>query len=173
VFGLRLLGAMAVVLAAAGLGRLWGGRFEARVEQLDRLIGSLQLLASEIDYTLTPLPEALLRVGQADDGPVGAIFRRVARELGALREPFNETWRRVLREAAGGVALERRDLEIVGELGFALGASDRQDQLKHLALAGERLRQMLNEARRRAEKNGPLGRSLGVLGGLMLALILL
>lgn len=172
--GIRLLGAVLLILSGTGLGRQIAARYGRRVAELEQLQGLLAMLASEIDYALTPLPEALARVGRlGEPGPARRLFERTAVALGdGSPESFREAWSRIRREEAGELALTGRDDEILEELGWALGASAREDQLRHLALAAERLKAATTLAERLATKNAPLTRSLGILGGILLALLL-
>ena len=171
---LHLLGAVLLVLAGGGLGRQVAERYGRRVRELEQLRGLLGMLASEIDYGLTPLPEAFGRVGRLGEG--GAVRRLFERTALAVTEDspesFREAWQRVRGEEATALALTKPDDEILEELGWALGSSDREDQLRHLQLATERLGMALSEAQRVAVKNVPLSRSLGLLGGILVALLL-
>ena len=58
-------------------------------------------------------------------------------------------------------------------MGRTLGASDRDSQLAAFALLSERMDGILLAETSRAEREGKLCRSLGILGGLFLAVLAL
>lgn len=168
----KLWGGLMVLAAAGGFGYMVAESYARRPRELRQLIGSLQLLETEINYAATPLGEAMPRLASASGPPLDALFRR-CRELllegGGITA--GEAWRRSLEEVYERTSLQERDREILLSLGFSLGASDRADQLKHLRLAMSQLAVEEERAREEAARNVRMFRYLGLLGGLALWLL--
>lgn len=170
---LKLLGAVCVVGAAAWFGFHLAGRFAARPRQIRHLQNGLQLLETEIVYGSTPLAVALHKAGQSVPDPVGAVFRIAARNLtGRDGRPTHECWDDAVNTAWPFTALRPVEQEIFRQLGHALGRSDRQDQQKHIQLALLHLGREEQEARDEQGRYEKLSKSLGLLGGLLIALLI-
>lgn len=166
----ELAGCLLVVASGAGLGATAALRYGRRPRELAALRVALQVLLTEIDYGLTPLPQALRRAAAAVADPVAELLRRWAavldRRQGVLPA---EALRAAL--AAADLALHPADLEVLAGLAAALGASGRRDQVRHLTLALRRLEAAEAEARREAERGQRLAWWLGVLGSLAVVLL--
>lgn len=170
---LKFIGAALVVTACGLAGTMVAVNYDRRPKQLRALIGAIQALETEITYAATPLPDAWERVGRQTAQPVGAIFTR-AREVLAGRDGCSaaEAWRKGLEDSFQETALTRQDMEVLLELGNCLGVSYRDDQVKHLRLTKENLRQLEVAAQEEAARQVKTWRYFGVLGGLVVALLL-
>lgn len=167
---LKALGAGLVLASGLGMGLALAERYARRPAELAALRVALQVLVTEIDYGLTPLPAALRRAGLAAGGPVGQAIAEAGRRLAERRAL---TAREALEGAlaAADLALSREDQGVLLALAAVLGASGRQDQLRHLNLALRRLELAEEEARRDGERRRRLAWSLSVLGALAVVLI--
>ena len=131
------------------------------------------MLETEISYALSKLPEALGRIGEATPQSIGAIFKKASALLtsGEGYTP-QEAWEIALDHCYKNTALLPEDLEILLAFGRSLGSSGREDQLRHLNLACERLRLQEVKAREEAERNVRMWRYLGISVGAMIVLLL-
>ncbi len=170
---LKLIGGL-LVLAASGLGGWQVSRsYARRPVELRQFIAALQVLETEITYAATPLPEALGGVAEQVGVPVAFFFRQVAGDLGAHRGcSAREAWHKALDYYGPRSALGASDLGILRGLGNSIGISDREDQSKHLRLAGEQLKIAMAMAEDAAGKNVKMWNYMGLLGGLVIVLAL-
>ncbi|HEY8449944.1 MAG TPA: stage III sporulation protein AB [Bacillota bacterium] len=137
---LRGLGVVLLLIAGAGIGFVLADRYRRRPRELTALRTGLQVLITEIDVGLTPLPQALERAAAATGGQVAALFAAAAALLRAGGGMTGgEAWARALATVAGELALEPAELDILRDLGACLGRSSREDQRRHLELAAARL----------------------------------
>jgi len=167
----KLAGAVMLVLACGLLGLEQARRLERRPREVGELRTLLQQLEMEINYTATPLPEALYKTGRRANEPLAESFRLVAAALeeGRGRE---EAWERGLSHLKLESHMEAEELEILRRLSGNLGLSAAEDQLKQLSLAREQLRLVEERALLAADRGQKLWRSLGFLMGMGFALIL-
>lgn len=170
----KLLGASMVLAAGWLIGLQAASNLARRPGELRDLQSLLQMLETEICYSATPLTEAFRTVARHGRSRVAEIFAEAADVLEAGEGgTAGEALGVALQQVYQKLALERSDAEILLSLGAVLGASDRDDQKKHLALAGERLKReeaAAQEARLRYER---LYRYAGALGGAALVLLLI
>lgn len=170
---LKLVGAVLVIGAAGASGMMVAQGYARRFDELRALHAALALLSTEISFGLTPLPDALEQVGRRAGRRVGELFSDAAALLrcgdGRTAE---EAWAQALGRFAAGSALRPEDLAALAGLGATLGASDREDQVCHPALAMERLKSQGMRAEEEARNNVRLWRYLGFLGGVAVVLML-
>ncbi|MGQ9498693.1 MAG: stage III sporulation protein SpoIIIAB [Desulfotomaculales bacterium] len=170
---LKLLGALLVVGSGGAAGLLVARSYARRPEELRALQGALALLSTEISFALTPLPDALMQVARRADPRVAGLFCETATSLQNRNgETVEEAWAKALDRFAARSALRDEDVAAVAELGAVLGASDCEDQARHLVLVVERLKMQGLRAEEEASKNVRLWRYLGFCAGAAMVLVL-
>jgi stage III sporulation protein AB len=171
---IKLIGSLIIIISSALIGFLMGGYYRDRPRQLRELQSGLNMLETEIAYSQTPLPQALSRVSRRISRPIGTVFAHTAEIL--MRKSgltASEAWSISLNRLYNKSSLRRGDCEILENLGGYLGASDKEDQIKHLKLAISQLKDMEYLAEDERRKNERIWNYLGVLSGLMLVLLII
>lgn len=170
----RLMGASLIIGATSYVGWQVAAGYARRPRELRELQTALAVLQTEVEYGATPLPEALAATALTAGPVVGPIFSRTAERLkegGGITA--GEAMRAALSEVASSTALVKEDIEVLMALASVLGSSGRADQMRHLALARERLAGEEARAQERRSRYERLARYAGVLSGLAVALILM
>jgi len=170
---IQVIGAAFVLAAATTIGYAAARRFAARPRELRTLATALSMLATEIKYAATPLPNALSRIAHQLPQPINGLFQNTADVLvrgGGMTA--GECWNTVLSELAPSTALKVQDLELLRQFGHTLGISDRDDQLNHIRLACSQLGSQEQIAAFEQGKNERLCKYLGVLAGLMIVILM-
>lgn len=163
-----------VLLASSAWGWLRAAELARRPTVLRILRSALQALESEIAFGAAPLPEAFARIARFYPDPAAVLFATAAaaldppRSLGAAA-----AWEEALAAAARSAALGADDVAVLRALGPYLGATDRDDQVRHLRLAMARLEAAEAAARDLDQRWGRLYRYGGVLVGAFIGLLLL
>ncbi len=154
---------------------LLGGSFSARLrEQLKMLITVKQLfLRIDRELAVRRLPTGqLLRVlAESPDFSELSFLREISVRFDG-KEPLEEVWAAALDRDRRVSALPEM-AALLRECGGTLGGSDWETQTAALSLLSERLDGLIASARERAEKEGRMYRSLGLLSGLLLAILAL
>lgn len=170
---MKLLGAVMIVASGALLGYGQARRLRERPAELRRFIMLLQQLETEIEYGFTPLPEALYKLSRQTRAALADLLADIAEQLrSGTGVTVDEAWRRGIGRHWPRLSMNKDDREIIARLGSVLGTTDREDQLKHLRLTVGLLAARESEAaeeRRRYEK---MWKTLGLLGGALIAVIL-
>jgi len=167
----RPLGALMVVVSSTVWGWQVASRVEARPRELRALMHLLEVLETDIAYAAIPLPQALRRAERTIAEPAATLARVAAVGL-AGPAPVAEVWQNAIQKASASSALSLADWAAVRELGDVLGASGRDDQIRHLRLAHARLGEAVGPAEAEARRLGRVWRALGLFGGLGVALAL-
>ena len=170
---IKLIGSLVLVAAGGAAGMLVSREYSRRPADLKSMLSSIQMLETEIIYAATPLAEALDRVSRGSDPGAAKFFRRAALEMGdAGGSTAAEAWERSLAWYYTVSSLVGQDVNILANLGRALGISDRDDQAKHLRLACEQLKREIARAEENSAKNARMWNYIGFCGSLVAAIIL-
>ena len=170
---MKLFGAACILCGAAGCGICFAGRYRQRILELEQLKQMVFLLKGQILYASAPLPEALETVGKRMDGALGTLFLETAASLESQPgEAFPVIWRKAVSVMKGKTALSKSDRQTLETLGEHLGFLDRETQERTLLLYLEQVDTELEVLREHRQERCRLYTSLGVMGGLFLAVIL-
>lgn len=170
---LKILGAVMVIAAATLAGWIQSRQFARRPNQIRRLILALNRLETEIMYGFTPLPDALERIGEQSGEPIQSIMREAAAEM---NPPHNRTAKDSLQDAIqsgwGYTSMKAAEKDILLQLSFTLGTSDRKDQVVHLATAVRQLESEEIIAREEQSRYEKMYKSLGLLCGAFIVILI-
>lgn len=171
---LKLSGAVLIILTAYLFGFNVASAYRSRVLQLEEILMALEMYLTEINYGLTPLPQAFLNIGKRIKEPAGSLFVDAAR-LMLQNKGLSacDCWESAVGKNTPALDLLVGDLELVKKLGFIWGKSDKSGQLRQVAFIQELLRQALREAQKNQQKNDKIWKYLGLLGGMTLVIFLL
>ena len=170
----RMAGACLVVVGAAGLGMGAAARQKRRLEELRETLRFLLLLKSELLCTGACLADAF--------GQIAKKMPDVWKEfLGALSEKmqemetssFSELWENTCRDCLGGTCLNSGDLIRICGLGKQLGYPDLELQIRLLEMEIEEQEKICGQAADELPAKCRISRSMGLFGGMMLAVMLL
>lgn len=168
---IRALGSAFIVMACTGLGFQIAKAYRDRPRELAQLANAIRMLQAEIEFGLTPLPQALTRVGGRTSKNVAAMFRGAAEHL-LHGDSVPEAFLKVANTAKARTALAKDDFDALLEFASSLGSSDLAHQSQHLDASLARLVSLENEARELQKKNERMWQYLGVLTGLLLVVVL-
>jgi stage III sporulation protein AB len=141
---------------------------------LEEILMALEMYLAEINYGLTPLPQAFKNIGKKIKEPTGGLFADAARLMLQNKGlSASDCWDRAVVKNTPGLDLIGDDLELVKKLGFIWGKSDKNGQIRQVAFIQELLRQALREAQKAQQTNDKIWKYLGLLGGITLVIFLL
>lgn len=165
---IRGIGLLLVVCCGAGAGWFCAMRLRQSrraVEQLCQMLGELSV---QMAFRSLPVYELLAQLAQA---PAYAMFSFPAQVLYALEqgEPLCAAWEKAVQSDS---ALPEEAKRILCPLGSQLGASDLEGQLETLAQYKRQVESYARETQQKWVQRQRLYGSLGLLGGLMAAILL-
>jgi stage III sporulation protein AB len=169
---MKILGMVLILVSCSGLGLIYSTRLKRRVDDFITYKKALILLKSEINYSVTPLPEAFENVGKKIDGYIGEYFTVISKELknkitGDINKVFKEHALKILQDTC----LNKSDIENIVSFSSNLGILDKESQINNIKLQIEVVNEEIENARVDEGKNGKLFKVLGVLGGIFVIVI--
>jgi len=169
---MKWIGALIIIFSATAIGRLLALQFRERPRQLRQLKSALQSLETEITYGLSPIGEAAKRLSEQLPNPSKRFFSLFSDKLAQGEASLKEAWDETLKEFWPSTAMKKNELEIMKQFGATLGLSDRENQQKQIRLALSHLEREETEARAAQNQYEKMLKSLGLLAGLLIAIIL-
>lgn len=171
---MKLMGCGLVITSSAALGIRKAEQWKEHRRILEQLRRMILLLKGEIMYAHAPLSEALARVaGKAEEGVLTGIFARVADRLESQEgKRFFDIWKEEINASAKTLILSEKELQELKEFGEHLGYLDLELQERTIALYLEQLDMTIMFYREHEKEQTRLCTSLGVMGGLFLAVVM-
>jgi stage III sporulation protein AB len=169
---IKVVGAGLIIGSCTLIGFRIARDFRERPRQLRSLLHSLRLLQSEIEYSVTPLPQALAEVAKRSQPPVDVVFQKAAEAIAQGDASVAEALEAGIQACQDRAALRTQDFDVLREFGKTLGVSDRIHQTQHFAVAISHLSGLEKEARESQLRHERLWQYVGVLTGLLLVVLL-
>src|SRR5690625_238094 len=170
---MKLIGAFLFVCTTSWIGFDMSTQLSKRVKQIRQLIQSLQLLEAEMGYSQMKLQQTFAIIAKKTDEPIANFYNRLAEALIEAIPDFLSVWDQEVDHLQTNSALKQPELDILKQFGRNLGQHTFMEQQKHIVLAIHHLQTELNEANEQRQKYEKVTRSLGVLIGLFIVLLLL
>ncbi|MGP7816204.1 stage III sporulation protein SpoIIIAB [Niallia sp. 01092] len=170
---LKILGAIIIFASTSWAGMELSKALSERPKQLRQLKSALQSLEAEIMYGHTPLHEASRRLAEQLGNPLSVFFAHFAHKLTYEETTVKNAWTTSLEDIWKKTAMKQPELEIMKQFGETLGRHDRFSQQKQIMLTLSHLEREEVEARDIQTKYEKMLKSLGILSGLLIIILLM
>ncbi|WP_059103295.1 stage III sporulation protein SpoIIIAB [Shouchella shacheensis] len=170
---MKWLGAVLIVLCATWIGFERARRLAERPRQLRQLKVALQSLEAEMLYGHTPLAKASDHIASQLSPPISGLFSRFAENLRAKELSAHDAWALSIQGTWSDTALGESEREVLSQFGATLGTTDRHQQQKQLLLTQTHLEREEDEAKELQKRYEQMAKTLGVLAGLLIVILLI
>lgn len=171
---IKMLGAILVLISTYAIGSLLALQIKEREKWLRDIKMSVFLLMGELEYNQMPLAEALELTGRRHGGRLETFFKTAAEEL-RKKEGISvkEIWQQKSKEALKDSPLLKEQREEFSELGLYFTEADREARKKSVEFYLSRLEEDLKGLRENGADKAYLCRTLGMLGGIFILILVL
>jgi stage III sporulation protein AB len=171
---LKLTGSLMVIAASCFLGFFLSKDLSKRPSELRTLQGLLQMLENEMCFLSNLLADSFDKIIKSSDSIVTVFFKDTINYL-KTNEGLNasKAWELAVRSNINRTSLKKEDEEIIVSFGKLLGASDLEGQVKNIRLTLNQLKMQEQKAEESKKKNESMYKSLGILSGLAIVIILI
>ena len=173
---IKLIGAVLVVLAGAGFGACPVHKMKERTEEFEALYFCLLRLRSEINHGGKPLPEAIKAAADSKKGINETTYCNVMRSLAKRLERGREAYEIQLKECAENgfrdSVITKEEQDAFVDTFLLLGGGDKEKQVQMLSYYAETIRLAIAQEKQKKKEKSYLYRSLGILGGIFLSVIM-
>lgn len=171
---LKIVGSMCIICACAMIGIYFSQIQQIRKRELGSIKKALMLLKSQIEYSCEALPEALHSIALRSEEPVKTIFTNIYTQLMMKNgDSISQVWTRCLKMHESKMKLSKEDIENIIAFGKTLGYLDKSQQISNINISVDYINQTVECIDQKSEKDTKMYQSLGVLGGILLAVLLI
>ncbi len=161
----KLIGAVMTGFACAYIGFRMSMTLKMRIKSLSEIISSLEMLESEISFSVSKLKEAFLRVDR------NGFFTCAAENM--EEKGIKRSWEKAVKDNKSRLCLTDADSDILMMLALSIGRTDTDDQIKNIKYVKTMIEAQEKQAQSDYGRMGRVYRSGGVLVGLMTVIILI
>lgn len=170
---LKVLGLVIIMTASTLIGTNLTKNLEGRLKDIRDTQLSLQILEREMVYLSNSLPQALIAASKVR-GNVSDIFRECGEILNCKQGYCtDDAWKMAIEKHEQNTFLDAEDKQIILSLSKSLGSYDMQNQTNSIGLVTSQLAIQEKKAEEIITKNSKMYKSLGVLGGAAISIVLL
>ncbi|MDR6224661.1 stage III sporulation protein SpoIIIAB [Desmospora profundinema] len=170
---IKLVGAAFILFASTAAGFLTAKRYADRPRQIRQLRSALSLLQTEITFGSRRLDRVCSDIAHREPGPIGSLFGRAGTYMERLDGASTfECWQQAVLEVWPHTVLKDPEKQVLIDFGKTLGISDRDDQLQNLRRVQKALEKEETDARDEQSRYEHMCRSLGVLGGALIVILI-
>ncbi|MFC3039036.1 stage III sporulation protein SpoIIIAB [Virgibacillus xinjiangensis] len=170
---MKWIGALLFITATTWVGIEWSNRLSGRPKHIRQLKNALQILEAEMLYSQLSLQEAFFSISRQVPAPVSGFFEGLSQDMQGEMSEFIHVWEKHVAGLIRDSCLGSNEEEILLQFGRTLGQHDFQQQQKHIQLTSSHLQREMEEARDLQWRYSKMAKSLGLLGGLFIVLLLL
>ncbi|ASK63227.1 stage III sporulation protein SpoAB [Virgibacillus phasianinus] len=167
------IGALLFIGTTTWIGFEISNKLRDRPKHIRQLKNALQILEAEILYSQLPLRDAFDSIAKQLPDPTRTFFQDLAINLDENKTDLFSVWSQHMEMLNRISAIGKNEKEILNQFGRTLGQHDFNQQQKHIQLAVHHLDRELEEARDNEMKYSKMAKSLGVLSGLFIVLLLI
>ncbi|MEW9500388.1 hypothetical protein [Jeotgalibacillus marinus] len=168
---IQLLGAIFIVVGSGLEGFRRAYMLQKHQRVLINLANAFSWMQNEIVKRQTPILD-IVKDQQLRKGDVELLYEKFNHHLVVSQFLLRDAWIEAVKEYGEYSLLNQEDLEWIERIGEAIQQFDRQSIDKELSFVIDVLRNRHHEARNRAIQFGKLYKTLGVMGGVLLVLLL-
>lgn len=171
---LKIMGVLLVVGSFTGIGMTQRQQFRRRILALSDMLSALDLIAAELSFHLTSIPDIVTKLAADSRSSISELFlpmQQMIRCEDGLSMTFK--WMKTMREYGTSVGLKEEDILILCDLSEFIGKYDVQAQLNSISYAKTRLTKQLDIASAEMKSKGNVYRTCCVAAGILLVLILI
>ena len=158
-----------ILLGSSLIGVMISNKYKNRTTELYELKKALNHFKSKIEYTYEPIKEIFLDISYNTIENISNIFNNAAIKLDELSA--EDAW--IYSISTSRNYLNKDDIEIIKDFGKTLGQTDIQRQLNKTKLTLEFLEGQIQNAEIEQNKNEKLYKTLGIITGMGLVIVLI
>lgn len=164
----RLIGACIIIFACGGIGFSKSAKLQSHLNDLEEVKKIIHFIGSEINYTRAPFSDVFEKVSKKIKNPYQMWLEKLCNKLNdRTSNSFWSIWKESIDENLKDTYLKQEDLEELKTFGKNL------EYAEGLKLYLEQLDYKIKNIREEYTAKQKLYRSLGIMGGVFLVILLL
>ena len=158
-----------IFLSSTYIGILISSKYKNRVNDLNEFKRTLNVIKTKIRYTYEPIGDICEEIAQINSTSIGKLFEEVNKLL--KTKPITEAWDIAIDTYGNNFSKE--DKKLIKSFGKMLGKTDKEGQVSQILELQEFLSLQIDKAEMERQKNEKLYKSLGMVIGIAIIIILI
>lgn len=167
--GIKIIIYSFIFLTSSGIGMLISKRYEERVNELKEFKNALNMFKTKVKFTYEPIPEIFEEISKSLDSKPGKIFKLASINMKLVTA--GEAWNMAVDTEL--LNINEEDKSILKNLSKLLGQTDVEGQINQIDLTNNFLDEQIKKAENDRAKSEKLYRTLGMIIGLAIVIILM
>ena len=158
-----------IFLSCSLIGILISKKYSNRVNELKEFKNALNMIKTKIRYTYAPLPEIFAEISENVDTNISNVFKNAAEKMNICTA--GEAWDLALK--IEDLNINNEDRDALRNLSKLLGKTDLEGQLNQIEMTSDFLDKQIRTAENQRDKSEKMYRTLGMIMGLAIVIILI
>lgn len=167
-FYIKFLDIVLIIIVCSYIGINKAKIFSIRVKKLRDLKSGFSIFRTKLEFTYEPIIEIFKEISKIVYSDKNNIFKSYA--LNIENDNYEDAW--ILSVAENSFGYTKEDIEIINGFGKLLGKTDIQGQINEIELADNFLEKQISDAEEEKRKNDKLYKSLGLIIGIAISIVL-
>lgn len=167
--GIKIIIYAFIFLSCSLIGILISKKYINRVNELKEFKNALNIFKTKIRYTYEPIPEIFAEISENVNPNISSVFKQAALKMDILAA--GEAWNLALK--MDNLNINEEDRNALKNLSKLLGKTDLQGQLNQIEMTSDFLDEQIKKAEKEKDKNEKMYRTLGMILGLTIVIILI
>lgn len=166
---LKIIIYITIFACSSYIGILFSRKYSSRVDELKDFKNAFNIFKTKLKYTYAPLDEIFMDVSKSIKGVVGVTFLDICNNMKI--ENATDSFNNAIDTVNLNLTIE--DKETIKNLSKLLGKTDIEGQLSQIDLCLSFLNVQIEKAEKEKEKNEKLYKTLGIITGLGIVIVLM
>ena len=151
------------------IGILISKQYSNRVSELQEIKLALNILKTKIRFTSEPLYSIFKEISMSSKGNISNLFKNMSENL--KTNSAKVAWEQGIENET--LAIKKQDRQALKSMGKLLGKTDLDGQISEIELTESFLETQISEAQKEKDKNEKLYKTLGMITGVGIIVILI
>jgi len=166
--GIRIMIYTAIFLTCSAIGILKSKKYIERVNELKEFKSGLNMFKTKVKFTYEPIPEIFKEISINMNSKIGKVFKVASNNMKVVTA--GEAWNMAIDTDSLNINSEDRD--VLKNLSKLLGKTDVEGQVNQIELTSVFIDEQILKAEKERIKNEKMYRSLGMIVGIGIVIIL-
>lgn len=167
--GIKIIIYTFIFLSCSFIGILLSRKYVNRVNELKEFKNALNIFKTKIRYTYEPIPEIFMQISESVNPNISNVFSQAANKMEILAA--GEAWNIALKME--DLNINEEDKNALNNLSKLLGKTDLEGQLNQIEMTSDFLDEQIKKAEKEKNKNEKMYRTLGMILGMTIVVILM
>lgn len=157
-----------IIGASSAIGLMLAKKYTNRELELKEMKNALNMFENKIKFTYEDIPAVFNDISQKIQGNIGRIFKTASNKMQNMSA--GSAWEYSLENTY--TCLTKEDVDIIKGLGRMLGKTDLNGQISEIDLVNNFIDTQIEGAKREKDKNYKMYKTLGIVVGITIVIIL-